>query len=57
LQGEQLGVAALEAHQFCVRALLGQAALMEQEDAVGLPDRGETVGDEDGGAPLGERSQ
>src|SRR6266702_4728663 len=57
LQGEKLGVAARKAHELGVGALLGQPALVEQEDAVGLPDRGEAVRDENGGAPLGERAQ
>ena len=57
LQGEELCVVAFKAHELGVGALLGQPALVEQEDAVGLPDRGEAVRDENGGAPLGERAQ
>ena len=56
LQGEELGVAARKAHELGVGALLGQPALVEQEDAVGLPDRGEAVRDEDRGTSLGERA-
>ena len=46
-------VLAVEPHQLVVRALLDQPALVEDEDAVGVAQRAQAVGDRDRGAAAG----
>ena len=46
-----------EGEQLLVRAALDDAALVDHEDQVGHPDRREAVGDDEGGAALGEPAQ
>src|SRR5438045_267287 len=46
LEGEHVGVVAAGRDQFVVRALLGHAPVVEDDDAVGAADGGETVGDD-----------
>lgn len=57
LQVHQLGVPAVLAHQLRVRALLDDAALVEDVDDVGALDSAEAVGDGNGGAALGRLVQ
>ena len=43
---------AAQRQQFLMRALLAQLALMEDEDSIGVLDRAQAMGDDDGGAPF-----
>ena len=52
LQRGELGVEPAVGEQAVVGALLDDAALIHDQDAVGGADRGEAVGDDEGGAPL-----
>lgn len=54
LEVEEFGVAAVQGEEFGVGALLGDAAIFEDEDAVGHADGGEAVADEDGHFVAGE---
>src|SRR6266699_3544564 len=57
LHPEQSRVAAIELHQLGVRALLDQASVLEENDAVGPPHRREPVRDVHSRAAARERSQ
>src|SRR5262249_39081874 len=57
LQVEQLGIAAIESHQFLVRAIFFDHALFDDQDAVGEADGAEAVADEDGGLACGELAE
>jgi hypothetical protein len=46
LQGEQLGVAAAAGHQLLVGALLGDPAVVQHDDLIGVPDIGQPVSDQ-----------
>ena len=50
LQLVETVVDAALSQQFAVRALFAQAALVEDEDAVGMLDGAEAMGNDDGGA-------
>src|SRR3989442_15041456 len=50
LQSEQARIAAVESHQLLVRSLFDQAAVFQEQDSVRAADRGEAMGDVDGGA-------
>ena len=50
----QLGVEAAAGEQFPVGADVGDAAAVHHHDAVGVADRRQAVGDDQGGAPRGE---
>ena len=54
---DQRGVAAAEREQLLVGAALGDLALVEDDDLVGVADRREAVGDDDRRAALGELLQ
>ena len=54
LQADELGVVAIEREQLFVAALLDQLAAVEDEDAVGVAEGREPVGDGDGGAAAGQ---
>src|SRR5262249_12120315 len=51
LEAVQLGVEAARREERLVRALLDDAPLVEDDDAIDRADRGEAVGDEQRGAP------
>src|SRR5713101_6639690 len=57
LHSEEAGVAAVELHQLRVRALLHQAAMFEEDDAVGAAHGREPVRDVHGGAAAREGTQ
>ena len=50
LSCEQVGIESAARHQIFVAALLDDAALVQDDDVVGLAQGGDAVGDEDGGA-------
>ena len=52
LQLGETGVEGIAGHQLGVRADVDDAAVIDDDDAVGLQHRGEAVGDDDGRAPL-----
>jgi hypothetical protein len=54
LQRPQVRVDAAAREQLGVRAALHDAALLQDQDLVGAHDRGEAVGDDQGGAVLGD---
>src|SRR5512146_297242 len=49
---DQRGVVAVLGHQLSVVAVLDDAALFEDQDAIGVDDRGEPVGDDERGPAL-----
>src|SRR5260370_19244836 len=57
LHPEEAGVTAVELHQFRVRALLHQAAMFEEDDAVSAAHSREPVRDVNGGAAAREGTQ
>src|SRR2546428_14123585 len=52
LQSRELRVNASEFHQLIVSALLNNAAAVQDDDAIGLTDRGQAVGNDEGGTPF-----
>ena len=52
LAGDQAGVGAVAGHELVVAADLDDAAVVEDDDAVGVADGAEAVGDDEGGAAL-----
>src|SRR4051794_436385 len=52
LHAMQRGIASAAADQFVVVAVLDDAAALDGDNAVGLAHRGETMRDDDDGAPL-----
>ena len=48
------GFSAAQAHQLLVGSVFNEPAVLQEEDAVGLADRGEAVGDVDGRAALAQ---
>src|SRR3954468_13069283 len=57
LAGPHFGVEAILAEQLGVGAALGDAALVEHDDLIGVDHGRETVGDDDRGAPRGDALQ
>src|SRR5688572_18682692 len=57
LGGVQALIEAVDADQLLVGALFDDASFIDDDDAVGVLDRGEAVGDDEGGAALGQLGQ
>src|SRR5713101_7180221 len=57
LHPEEAGITAVELHQLRVRALLDEAAVLEEDDPVGAAHSREPVRDVDRRAPTSERTQ
>src|SRR6266581_5314572 len=55
LHPEEPRIATAQTHQLFVRALLGEASVLEEDDPVGSPDGRETVRDVDGGPAVSQR--
>src|SRR5438552_18256730 len=55
LQTEEARIATVEPHQLLVGPLFDQAAVLEEDDPIGAPDRRESVRDIDRGAAPGQR--
>src|SRR6266851_247060 len=57
LHPEEAGITAIELHELRVRALLDEAAVLEEHDPVGAAHGGEPVRDVNRGPPARERTQ
>ena len=53
-EGVEAEVGAAQGDELVVVAVFDDASVLQDEDAVGVPDGGEAVGDDQGGAALGE---
>src|SRR5688572_52508 len=57
LEIEQVGVAALPRHELLVRAVLDDAAFVEDDDLIGVPHRREAMRDQDRDAVMRQRAE
>src|SRR5919198_2586888 len=57
LHAEEPRIAAVQSHQFSMRAFLDKPAVLQEDDPVRTPDGREAVRDVDGGAAVGKRAK
>src|SRR5207245_3804082 len=57
LHAEEPRIATAQTHQFFVRALLDAAPVLEEDDPIRAPNRGEAVRDVDRRPAVGQRAQ